>query len=87
MPSSVLNEPSLDAILATAAATSPFNAEVLEKDLWVPVEADRALHVAHRDGDVVEADGGVGHVPHAPFASGAPTTRTICRTAPRWYAV
>lgn len=35
MPSSILNEPTLGEILATAAATSPFNAEVLEKDLWV----------------------------------------------------
>lgn len=35
MPSSILNEPTLGEILATAAATAPFNAEVLEKDLWV----------------------------------------------------
>jgi hypothetical protein len=35
MPSSILNEATLGEILATAAATSPFNAEVLEKDLWV----------------------------------------------------
>ncbi len=35
MPPSILNEPTLGEILATAAATSPFNAEVLEKDLWV----------------------------------------------------
>lgn len=35
MQSSVLNDPALGDVLATAAATSPFNAEVLEKDLWV----------------------------------------------------
>lgn len=35
MASSILNEPTLGAILATAAMVSPFNAEVLEKDLWV----------------------------------------------------
>jgi hypothetical protein len=35
MPLSILNEPTLGDILATATTTSSFGAEVLEKDLWV----------------------------------------------------
>lgn len=48
MPSSILNEPSLGDILATAAATSPFNAEVLEKDLWVVW----TLHALFEDAEI-----------------------------------